>query len=94
MTVKQVPAHIAALISKDLPVPANVSGRKPGAGKYEPVAWLGVGESFFVPGAGLKLGGCKNGCYSILQRRQLTASLAVREEVLNGVAGFRVWRTK
>ena len=93
MTVKQVPEHIAAIIRKDLPPPVAGGVRKAGTGKYEPVVWLGVGESFFVPGP--KMQSVKTGCYQLLHRRKcLSYSLAFREEVLDGVDGFRVWRTK
>lgn len=93
MTVKQVPEHIASVIRKDLPPPVAGGALKAGSGKYEPVAWLAVGESFFVPGP--KMQSVKTGCYQLLHRRKcLSYSLAFREEVLDGVAGFRVWRTK
>lgn len=93
MTVKQVPEHIAAIIRKDLPPPATGGSRKAGTGKYEPVVWLDVGESFFT--AGGKMQSVKTACYQLLHRRKcLSYSLAFREEVLDGVAGFRVWRTK
>ena len=91
---KQTPAHIASLIRKDLPPPdGSLVNSRLGTGKYEPVVWLGVGESFFVDGP--KMQSAKTGCYQLLKRRKcLSVSLAFREEVLDGVAGFRVWRTK